>query len=190
MSEPGRLVVISGPSGAGKTTICDKLLETTGWRRVVTCTTREPRRGEVDGKDYHFLDREEFERGIRERRFLEHAKVFENYYGTPREEVETGIERGETLLLNIDVQGARQVREAEVTRLVTIFIEPPDLVELKRRLERRSTDSDETTKRRLQVAERELAEKRYYDHVVRNDELNEAVKEVLEILDAPRHAER
>ncbi|MBN1442187.1 MAG: guanylate kinase [Planctomycetes bacterium] len=188
MSGSGRLVVISGPSGAGKTSICRRLLARPGVRRVITCTTRPPRAGEMNGVDYLFLSPATFELGIEEGRFLEHASVHGHLYGTPREPVESGIANGETLLLNIDVQGARRLREAGIGGLVTIFIEPPDLDELERRLRQRGTDSTETVRRRVERAREELREKDLYDHIIVNDELERAAAEILEILGEPHPA--
>jgi guanylate kinase len=184
MSGSGLLVVISGPSGAGKTTLCEKLLELSDLRRVVTCTTRPPRPGEVDGIDYRFLDRKEFQRRIAEGKFLEHAEFLGHLYGTPREEVEAGIERDEILLLNIDVQGARQLRDAGLEKTTSIFVEAPDLKTLEERLKQRRADSYEEVQNRLKRASEELEEKVHYDHVVVNDKIDQAAREVLAFLSA------
>ncbi|MCZ6793297.1 MAG: guanylate kinase [Planctomycetota bacterium] len=185
MSERGRLVVISGPSGAGKTSICRELLRRSAseLERVVTATTRAPRGRERDGVDYLFLDRDEFDERIRDRRFLEHADVYGHLYGTPREQVEEGIARGSTLLLNIDVQGARQLRDAGIDGLMTIFIEPPSFEALEERLRGRGTDPQEVVRRRLEQAREEMGEKSKYDHVVVNDELERAAAEVVQLID-------
>lgn len=185
MSERGRLVVISGPSGAGKTSICREILrrKASELERVVTATTRAPRGRERDGVDYLFLDRDEFDEMIRDRRFLEHADVYGHLYGTPREQVEEGIARGSTLLLNIDVQGARQLREAGIDGLMTIFIEPPSFEALEERLRGRGTDPQEVVRRRLEQAREEMGEKSKYDHVVVNDELERAAAEVVQLID-------
>lgn len=181
----GRLIVISGPSGSGKTTLCSRLLERPGFERVITCTTRAPRGGERDGVDYHFLSREAFERGIREGAFLEHAEVYGNRYGTPRAAVIQAIERGASVVLNIDVQGARQLRDAGVEPMVTIFVVPPSEEELEARLRRRGTDSDDAIRRRLEESRRELAEREAYDHEIVNRDLNRAVTELLRVLELP-----
>ncbi len=179
----GRLVVISGPSGVGKTTLCDEVGKRRQVARVVTCTTRAPREDETDGLDYVFLDPAEFETRAASGGFLEHANVYGNRYGTPRDQVEAGIARGDLVLLNIDVQGARQIRESGIPELTTVFIEPPDLEVLEARLRGRSTDSADAVSRRLGIARDELAEKDGYDHVVVNDEIDKAVDGILRILD-------
>ncbi len=183
MSARGRLVVISGPSGVGKTTLCDEVGKRRHVARAITCTTRAPRDDETDGSDYFFLEPAEFESRAASGGFLEHAKVYGHRYGTPREQVEAGIARGDVVLLNIDVQGAKQIRESGISELTTIFIEPPSLEVLEARLTGRSTDSADAVSRRLGIARDELAEKGDYDHVVVNDEIDKAVHGILRILD-------
>lgn len=182
MSSRGRLVVISGPSGAGKSTICRELLEYPDFARVITATTRAPRGKERNGVDYHFLSRAEFEQGIKENRFLEHAEVYGHFYGTPRDQVEAGIRRGNTMILNIDVQGARQLREARIDDMTTVFIEPPSFEVLGERLLGRGTESKEAVDHRLRQAREEMREKSAYEHAVVNDDLKSAVAEVLQVL--------
>jgi len=176
------LIVISGPSGVGKTSLCEKLLEREEFVRVITCTTRPPRDGETNGEDYIFLDREEFEAGIDQGRFLEYANVYGKYYGSPRDQVEAGIEAGQSVLLNIDVQGAQAIRESGIPELTTVFIAPPSFEELEKRLRSRSTDSEEVIRGRLEVARKELEEQDLYDHVVVNDQFDAAVVELEELL--------
>jgi guanylate kinase len=183
---PGRLIVVSGPSGSGKTTICERLLADARFHRVVTCTTRSPRGREQNGVDYHFLSRDEFERGIAKGRFAEYAEVYGNLYGTPLDEVLEGIESGAQLLLNIDVQGARQLREKSIAGMVSIFIEPPDLAILEARLRRRGTEEESAVRRRIAVAREEWAEKAHYDHAIVNDDIERAVNAVYEALELPR----
>ncbi|MGQ9589611.1 MAG: guanylate kinase [Planctomycetota bacterium] len=185
----GRLVVISGPSGVGKTTVCRELLRLPGLERVVTCTTRPPRPGEVDGKDYHFLSEDEFEQGVRAGAFLEHARVHGHLYGTPRGQVERGLLEGKDMILAIDVQGAAQIRRALGTskrlpsaKLVTVFLEPPDWKELEQRLVSRGTDKPADVAARLAAAERELRESADYDLKVANVEVERTVREILDHL--------
>jgi guanylate kinase len=173
----GRMLVVSGPSGSGKSTICKRLLQDPRVVFSVFATTRKPRPGEVDGRDYHFLSADEFRARIAKGAFIEHAEVFGNLYGTLREPMEAAKARGQVYLLEIDVQGANQLR-ALGEEGVYIFIAPPDFEELKRRLSGRGTESPEVLQRRLHKAEDELRERHRYDHVVVNDELERAVTEV------------
>lgn len=184
MSEgQGRLIILSGPSGVGKTTIADRLLETTSLERVITATTRAPREGEVDGRDYHFMTLQEFRDAIRDGRFLEHAEVYGNLYGTPRADVEDALAAGRQVLLNIDVQGARQVREvAKELPLASIFLTAPSLEELENRIRGRNNNSEEDLQKRLATAKLELPEQRHYHHVVVNDRVEKAVDKILGIL--------
>jgi guanylate kinase len=188
-SRSGRLVLISGPSGVGKTSICSALLAHGGMRRVITATSRPPRPGERDGVDYHFLSEARFQEAIRRGEFLEHAKVHGHLYGTPREEVAAGLREGRPVLLNIDVQGARQIREKvkadEAIPLTQIFLMPPSLEELERRLETRKTDDPAVVKKRLETAIREMEERTLYDHVVVNDDLAATVSRILALLGLP-----
>jgi len=173
----GRMLVVSGPSGSGKSTICKRLLLDPRVVFSVSATTRKPRPGEVDGRDYHFLSADEFRARIAKGAFVEHAEVFGNLYGTLREPMEAAKARGQVYLLEIDVQGANQLR-ALGEEGVYIFIAPPDFEELKRRLSGRGTESPEVLQRRLHKAEDELRERHRYDHVVVNDDLERAVGEV------------
>jgi guanylate kinase len=171
-------VVISGPSGSGKTTVCDRLLREPDIVRAITATTRKPRAGEKDGVDYYFTDEESFRRGIRDGKFLEWAEVYGRLYGTPADPLEAQLAAGRTVLLNIDVQGASELMRRGVDAL-TIFIEPPSLEELRRRLMARGTDDADSIARRLETARAELAEKDRYDHSVVNSDLDRTVEEVL-----------
>lgn len=171
------MLVISGPSGSGKSTICKRLLEDPRVHFSVSATTRAPRKGEVDGRDYRFLDPETFRRLIREGAFIEHAEVHGNMYGTLRAPMEEALARGEVFLLEIDVQGALQLRALEEPGLY-VFIAPPDMEILRRRLVGRGTDAPEVVERRLKKAEDEMREAVKYDHVVVNDDLERALGEV------------
>ena len=177
-------VVLAGPSGSGKTTIGRKLVDQRADIRFsISATTRDPRPEEVDGEDYHFMVREEFEELRDEDGFLEWAAVHGALYGTPRSNLLEAREAGEKLLLDIDVQGARSVRE-RVDETVCIFIVPPTGDEILRRLRGRGTEDEARLRRRLRSAETELAAMREFDYVVVNDRLSEAVGRVEAIVDA------
>jgi len=187
MSEStGRMLVISGPSGAGKSTICKKLLDDSRVQFSVSATTRKPRPGEVDGRDYRFILPEDFRRMISEGAFLEHAEVYGNLYGTLRAPVRDALVGGKVYLLEIDVQGANQLRALGEPGLY-VFIAPPDFEELRKRLVARGTEAPEVLERRLHKAEDEWRERVNYDHIVVNDDLTRAVAEVRRLvgLDAP-----
>ncbi len=186
------LIVMSAPSGAGKSTLCDLLLqEFPELTYSISCTTREPRGMEEDGIDYFFLSREAFEARVREGQLLEHALVHGNYYGTPEAPVREAFAEGQSVLMDIDVVGAEQVRRA-IAKLppedplragfVDIFIEPPDLDELRRRLVGRGEDAPEAIKLRLKNAEAELARAGEFTYRVVNDELDLAYRRLRDIL--------
>ncbi len=192
MSEStGRMLVISGPSGAGKSTICRKLLEDPRVLFSVSATTRKPRPGEVDGRDYKFIQREDFRRMIAEGAFLEHAEVYGNLYGTLRAPVRDALLQGKVYLLEIDVQGANQLRQLGEPGLY-VFIAPPDFEELRKRLVGRGTEAPEVLERRLHKAEDEWRERVNYNHIVVNDDLSRAVAEIRKLvgLDAPAGVRR
>jgi guanylate kinase len=173
----GVMLLISGPSGSGKSTICKRLLEDPRVVFSVSATTRPMRPGEVDGRDYHFMDREAFRRRIERGEFLEWAEVYGNLYGTLRSEMEDVVRRGQVFLVEIDVQGALQLRALGIPG-VYVFIAPPSFEELRQRLVDRGTESPEALERRLRKAEDEYRERVKYDHVVVNDELERATEEV------------
>jgi len=178
----GRLFVITGPSGVGKGTLIRRLRERMpGLELSVSATTRPPRPGEVNGVDYHFTSDEEFDRLAREGRLLEHATYSGHRYGTPRSEVEPRLTEGRSVVLEIEVQGARQVRQA-MPEAIQVFIAPPSPEALRERLQGRGTDRPEEIERRLAVAEEELAARREFGHVVVNDELDRATDELVELV--------
>ncbi|WP_018111340.1 guanylate kinase [Thermus igniterrae] len=181
----GRLFVMTGASGVGKGTVRAKVLERTRLFYSISMTTRAPRPGERDGVDYYFVDRPTFEALLQEDGFLEHAEYVGHLYGTPRAPVERALARGEDVLLEIEVQGALQVRE-RVPEAVLIFLLPPSLSELKRRLVYRGKDSPEKIQKRLEQAEWEIQNAHLFDYVVVNDVLEEAVADFLAILTAER----
>ena len=177
MKPRGLLVVISGPSGVGKTTVAQRLLQTPYYARAVTATTRSPRPGEVDGVDYRFLDEKTFRDGIAAGRFLEHAEVHGRLYGTPRDAVEAILHQGLICLLVIDVQGAATLRASGADARY-VFVAPPSDEELERRLKGRKTDSAIAISQRLANARTELARRSEYDTVVINDDLERVVGEI------------
>jgi guanylate kinase len=186
----GHLYVIAAPSGAGKTSLMRALLE----RRPavsfsVSCTTRAPRSHEQEGRDYHFIDRAEFERLIKAGEFIEHADVFGNLYGTRRAAVESALAEGRDLILEIDWQGANQVRK-RLPEAVQIFILPPSRAELEARLRKRATDSPEAIARRLAESVSEMSHWREFDFVVVNQDFDQALAELEAIFDGRGQASR
>jgi len=184
MSEPvfPRVFILSGPSGVGKSTIIKRVLaEVPNLRLSVSLTTREPRSGEVDGRDYTFVPRERFERMIEEGRFLEWARVFDNYYGTAKSQVQATLDADCHVLLDVDTQGALQIQEV-TAGAVYVFIRPPSLEALRERLTGRNTETPEVLAKRLARAEHEIGLSHHYDHVIVNDDLERAVAECLAIV--------
>ncbi|HEX9191867.1 MAG TPA: guanylate kinase [Candidatus Deferrimicrobiaceae bacterium] len=182
----GDIFVISAPSGSGKTTICRALLgRVEGLSLSVSYTTRERRPGEIDGKDYYFVDEEKFDNMLVSKGFLEHARVYGRRYGTSRAAVEAIVSRGSDAVLELDVQGGRSVKAA-VPEAVLVGILPPDQETLRARLVARGRDSREEMERRLTEARQELAALREYDYLVVNDDLGNAVSRVESIVRARR----
>ena len=182
----GLLVVFSGPSGVGKDSLLQRLLEVNPQIRLsVSATTRSPRGEEQHGKDYFFLSKEEFQEMIDQDGMLEYALYCENYYGTPRQPVEEGIKQGQDVILEIEVQGGAQVRQQNPAS-VSIFVWPPSMKVLSQRLHKRGTDSEEGIQKRLQKAREEIRRADQYDYVVMNDDLEECVQEICEILSAEK----
>lgn len=178
----GRLIVISGPSGSGKSTLWRRLVRQPRVVFSVSATTRPPRPDEVDGREYHFVSEAEFSRRIGAGELLEWAEVHGHRYGTLRAEVERALDAGQDIVLEIDVQGAAQVRRSGLPQ-VSIFVRPPSLEVLEQRLRERRSDSGEQIRRRLERARDELARAPEYDHVVVNDDLERMVAEVEELLE-------
>ena len=180
----GLLIILSSPSGAGKSTLAKRL---SSWDDSisfsVSATTRNPRPGELDGQDYHFVSVEDFKTAVTESEMLEHAHVFGNFYGSPKGPVRQAIESGRDVLFDIDWQGAQQIRNSELGQhTLSIFLLPPSITELRRRLESRGQDDAETIKRRMEKSWDEISHWGSYDHVLINDDLDateEALKTVI-----------
>ncbi len=184
MSEKGKLLVISGPSGAGKSTVVFKAIE--GRSDVcfsTSVTTRSPRPGEVDGREYFFIDFKRFHEMVENDELLEHAEYVTNCYGTPRAYVEQRLNEGMNVVLDIEVLGARQVRK-KMPGAVLIFIAPPSLIELERRLRGRGTDTEEAILGRLTRARQEYQEANFYDYLIINDDVEKAAKQLGAIIEA------
>jgi guanylate kinase len=194
MSRPSRplMIVVSAPSGAGKSTLCNRLVEE--FPQVVysiSCTTREPRGEEKDGVHYYFLSKKEFKERIKNGEFLEHAKVHGNFYGTLEDTVLYAMEEGRHVLLDIDVQGAKQIRESLVRLdprhpirrgFIDVFIAPPSMEELERRLRGRGTDADSVIKKRLENARHEMEGAPEYSFEIINDDLDTAYRELKSVM--------
>lgn len=199
MQTPGRhlanksplLVLISAPSGGGKTTLCQQLLAARpGMTRAITCTTRAPRPGERDGVDYYFLNADSFLKRLQAGNFLEHATVYGHSYGTLKSEVLGKLRQGKDVLLNVDVQGAATIRERAQTEpelrasLVTVFLTPPSLSVLEERLRKRATDASAVVQKRLSVARQEVAQWRHFDYLLLSGSIPEDLRRMLAILEA------
>ncbi|MBR9649863.1 guanylate kinase [Thalassovita aquimarina] len=184
----GLLIILSSPSGAGKSTLTRRLRD---WdqtiRFSVSATTRQPRPGEVDGQDYHFLTEEQFKRDVADGEMLEHAHVFGNFYGSPKGPVQAAIEDGQDVLFDIDWQGAEQIRNSALAaHTLSIFILPPSIKELHRRLVTRDQDSDEVIAKRMQKSWDEISHWGSYDFVLINDDLDKTAEELKTIVQATR----
>lgn len=187
MARRGLMLVLSSPSGAGKTTISRRLLETDpNLTLSVSATTRSPRPGETDGKDYFFVSDRRFEEMVKAGEFFEHADVFDHRYGTPRAPVETALRQGRDVLFDVDWQGAQQLRHAARQDLVGVFILPPSHAELERRLHTRAQDSAEVVRRRMAKAAAEMSHWSDYDYIVVNQDVEISVASVQAILAAER----
>ncbi|WP_300409740.1 guanylate kinase [Lagierella sp.] len=182
----GFLMVLSGPSGVGKGTVCEALLK--GRKDIkysISATTRKKRPAEVDGENYYFLSLDEFKTRVRRDEFIEHAKVHGNFYGTPRSYVEENIDNGNIVILEIDVQGALQVKK-NFPGAVYIFLLPPDLKELRNRIEKRATEDEDTINLRMHNAQKELSFIDKYDYAVINDKVEDTVHKIECIIEAEK----
>jgi len=183
----GVLIVISSPSGAGKTTIAKKLVsKKLNIELSVSLTTRKPRSNEINKVDYHFVSKKFFQTKIKQKHFLEHAKVFDNFYGTSQKEITNKLSKGKNILLDIDWQGARQVRKKMPTDTVSIFILPPSLKVLKQRLMKRESSLAFVNKR-MSKAKKEIAHWNEYDYAVVNKDLQQCLKEIKKILEIQKY---
>lgn len=186
MVRKGILFVISGPSGVGKGTIREALLsQVDNLYLSISATTRQARQGEVEGRDYYFVSKEIFLQMVDNMEFLEYAQVYNNMYGTPRTYVRENLEKGRDVLLEIDIQGAMQVKK-NMPEAVFMFIQPPSIEELSQRLSGRGKDSEESINKRLAACEAEMAQVIYYDYAIMNDQLSDAVARVKAVIVAER----
>ncbi|NUM37370.1 MAG: guanylate kinase [Candidatus Brocadiae bacterium] len=182
-TKQGKLFVISGPSGVGKTTICKELCASfSNLKWSVSCTTRQKRNQEVEGQDYYFLSKEKFLERIQQDGFIEYALVHGNYYGTPKKEIEESLQKGNNCLLEIDVQGGRKVKSDSAYTSVLIFIAPPAMNTLLERLHGRHSDTEETIQKRIQNAQKEMKDADFYDYIVVNENLQECIEKVKKIV--------
>ena len=182
-SNRGLVLIISSPSGAGKTTICKKLIEEVNNLNLsVSVTTRLKRSDEVDGKDYFFRSDKEFDDMVAQEKFLEHAKVFDHSYGTLKSEIDTKIINGINVIVDIDWQGTRQIEQHIPDDIVKIFILPPSIKELEKRLGTRATESQDSFKKRMSEARKEISHYSEYDFIIINEDIQESVNKIKTIL--------
>lgn len=181
-----KLFIISAPSGCGKGTILKEVFRGTNAYYSVSCTTREPREEDTDGVTYHFMTRDEFESEIKNGGFLEYAEFADNYYGTPRAATEKMLESGRDVVLEIETQGAFQVKKL-MPDAVSVFILPPSIKELDRRLHKRGTEDDDTINKRVSRASGEISKAYEYDYVIMNDELDDAIRDLKLIVDCTKN---
>lgn len=186
MHNNGILMVLSGPAGSGKDTVLGELYkQIPEMKQSVSMTTRLPRDGEIDGVDYYFVSKENFETAIKDGKMLEYAQYGSNFYGTPKEPVDRMLNEGKIVVLKIEVQGAENIRKI-YPDLVTVFITPPNMSVLESRLRRRGTESEEDIRHRLEIAADELLRIEEYNYIVINDELENAVNDVKTIISAEK----
>ena len=183
IEKKGKVIIISGPSGVGKSTICRELVKKLGNAYLsVSTSTRLPGPGEIDGQDYNFISKKEFEKQIEEDNFLEYAEVFNNFYGTPKDKVTEALNHNKTVILEIDVQGAKKVKKI-MPDAKMIFILPPKQTELTKRINGRGRDEKDVVETRLAQVSNEIAAAwQFYKHMVINEDLNQAVEEIIEII--------
>lgn len=179
----GQIVIVSGPAGVGKTTICDQLLKLPNFVRSISATTRLPRAGERDNIDYIFMNQVAFERGVDEGYFLEWARVYDQFYGTPRSFVMENLRRGKNVICNIEVHGAAQIRLLGIP-VVSFFLLPPNIDALRARLRNRNSDSEAEVEKRLRQVDREIARAVEYDYRITNDEIGRTVENIRSILES------
>ncbi len=181
----GKLIVFSAPSGCGKGTMLEEILKNKNFRTAVSATTRNPREGEKDGISYHFLSREEFDRKVDADEFLEHAEYCGNCYGTLKSEVDPYLEQGIDVILEIEVQGAMKIRNLRPDALF-VFIAPPSVRELRRRLKKRGTESDDVIEERVSKASGEIQLAGNYDYIIVNDALEDAIDDFFAVIRAEK----
>lgn len=186
-----KLILLCGPSGSGKRTIWGKIINQPKYKCVysVSMTTRKPRKGEKDGKDYFFVTKKQFETAIKKNQFLEYATYIDNYYGTPKSFVLNNLKKNKNVFLEIEMNGALQIMKnfPNKKKMFSIFICPPSMKELERRLISRQTETKETIKKRLKQAKWELTKKKLFDYVIVNDDINESRKQLRQILAKELH---
>ncbi|MFT5703219.1 MAG: guanylate kinase [Rickettsiales bacterium] len=186
---PPLLIIISSPSGAGKSTLCKMLVENNPQIKLsISATTRVPRQSETHGKHYFFISQDKFKDMLQSEEFIEHATVFENSYGTPKKEVEKQLEDKNSVLFDIDWQGARQVvKKFNKEQVLSFFILPPSMEELQKRLKTRAEDSEEVVLKRMQKAKNEMSHFDEYDHILINDNLSETYQQIIHLINSPKH---
>lgn len=178
----GLIIILSSPSGAGKSSLAKALLEIDNNLRLsISATTRKPRPNEQDGVNYYFKTKSEFEELVKQNQFLEHAKIYDNYYGTPKKHVENLLNQGLDVLFDIDWQGARSIKQNAINA-VSIFILPPNLEVLEQRLRNRAADNEEAIQLRMASAQAEISHSNEYDHIITNDDFNDTLQQIHAII--------
>ena len=186
IEKDGVMVILSSPSGAGKTTLVNLLSQKNNFEISISHTTRKPRLNEISNKDYYFVNDNEFKRLIKNQEFLEYAKVFDNFYGTPANYVENMLSKGKDILFDIDWQGTQQLKKSKKDDLVTIFILPPSKKELQKRLVKRDLDQNSEINKRMFKASSEISHYNEYEYIILNENLEKSVKDVISILKSER----